>query len=122
MMALSIRQPWAWLIVNRFKDVENRTWKTRIRGRVLVHAGLTMKRGDYCIAKLILAQTNPEIQMPEPKEFRRGGIVGEVDILDCVPAHGSPWFCGPYGFVLANARARLLVPCRGQLGFFRPEI
>ena len=26
MKALSIRQPWAWLIVNGYKDVENRTW------------------------------------------------------------------------------------------------
>ncbi len=36
---LSIRQPWAWLIVNGYKDIENRTWSTRFRGKVLIHAG-----------------------------------------------------------------------------------
>ena len=37
--AISIRQPWAWLIVNGYKDVENRIWATSLRGRVLIHAG-----------------------------------------------------------------------------------
>ena len=32
-IALSIRQPWAWLIVNGYKDIENRDWKTHYRGR-----------------------------------------------------------------------------------------
>ena len=36
--ALSIRQPWAWLIVNGYKDIENRDWPTKFRGRMLVHA------------------------------------------------------------------------------------
>ena len=37
--ALSIRQPWAWLVVHGYKDVENRSWSTGFRGRVLIHAG-----------------------------------------------------------------------------------
>ncbi len=32
-VALSIRQPWAWLIIHACKDVENRDWPTRVRGR-----------------------------------------------------------------------------------------
>ena len=40
MKALSIKQPWAWLIVNGFKDIENRTWRTKIRGEFLIHAGI----------------------------------------------------------------------------------
>ena len=31
MKALSIRQPWAWLILHAGKDIENRDWKPRIR-------------------------------------------------------------------------------------------
>ncbi|HDU8694716.1 TPA: ASCH domain-containing protein, partial [Morganella morganii subsp. morganii] len=38
MKAISIRQPWAWLIVNGHKDIENRSWRTKYRGQVLVHA------------------------------------------------------------------------------------
>ena len=33
MKAISIRQPWAWLVVNGHKDVENRTWRTKHRER-----------------------------------------------------------------------------------------
>ena len=43
MKALSIMQPWAWLIANGHKDIENRSWPTRYRGPVLIHAG---KRED----------------------------------------------------------------------------
>jgi hypothetical protein len=39
--AISIRQPWAWLIVNGYKDVKNRIWAANLRGRVLIHAGAT---------------------------------------------------------------------------------
>jgi len=38
MKAISIRQPWANLIVHDIKPIENRSWKTNFRGRVLVHA------------------------------------------------------------------------------------
>ena len=47
MKALSIRQPWAWLIVNSHEDVENRTWRTRERGPVLVHASKGMTPTEY---------------------------------------------------------------------------
>ena len=35
---LSLRQPWAWLVVNGLKDLENRRWNTRFRGTFLIHA------------------------------------------------------------------------------------
>ena len=38
MRALSLRQPWPWAILTLGKDVENRTWKTNFRGRVMLHA------------------------------------------------------------------------------------
>jgi hypothetical protein len=38
MKIISIRQPWASLIVSGLKDVENGTWPTRYRGPVLIHA------------------------------------------------------------------------------------
>lgn len=42
MKALSIRQPWAWLIANGYKDIENRSWRTNYRGPVLIHASAAM--------------------------------------------------------------------------------
>ena len=41
MKALSVRAPWWWFILNCGKDVENRTWKTDFRGRILLHASKT---------------------------------------------------------------------------------
>ena len=38
MKVIVIRQPWAWLIVNGFKDIENRSWATRYRGSLLIQA------------------------------------------------------------------------------------
>ncbi|MCB2188832.1 MAG: ASCH domain-containing protein [Deltaproteobacteria bacterium] len=42
MKCLSIRQPWASLIVAGMKDVENRSWATKYRGPVLIHAAATV--------------------------------------------------------------------------------
>lgn len=36
MKAITIRQPWASLIVHGIKDIENRSWQTNFRGRVLI--------------------------------------------------------------------------------------
>ncbi len=47
-----------------------------------------------------------------------GAIVGVVDIVDCVTRSASPWFFGPYGFVLANARLIDPIPVKGKQGFF----
>jgi hypothetical protein len=35
---LSIRQPWAYLITQGYKNIENRGWPTNYRGQFLVHA------------------------------------------------------------------------------------
>lgn len=116
MRALSIRQPWAWLIVNGFKDIENRDWPTNIRGRFLVHAGKTIDAdGERWIR-----HNFPQIDLP--CGFQCGGIVGEVRIADCVQDSDSPWFMGDYGFVLRDAKALPFQPCRGKLGFFVPEL
>lgn len=45
--ALSIRQPWAWLILHAGKDIENRTWQTYQRGWFAIHASKGMTRREY---------------------------------------------------------------------------
>jgi ASCH domain len=120
--ALSIRQPWAWLIVNGHKDIENRTWSTHFRGRVLVHAGATMTRGDYEACVLFIAQMNTTWRLPAPDVLRQqcSGIVGEVDIVGCVQESFSPWFTGDFGFVLCHPKPLPFRPCKGALKFFTP--
>lgn len=118
-LAISIRQPWAWLIVNGYKDVENRTWHTQVRGRVWVHAAKTMTHEDYLACVDFCAGIGfPMDEFPFPNRLKRGGIVGSVDILDSTRLADSKWFTGPVGFVLANPRSCEFQPMRGQLGFF----
>jgi len=113
--ALSIRQPWAWLIVNGFKDVENRAWFTLFRGRVLVHAGKKYGRSEKEDAALVRREFG--IQIPETLEL--GGIVGSVEIVDCVTQSESRWFREDgYAFVLANPEVLPFRPLTGRLGFF----
>lgn len=121
--ALSIRQPWAWLIVNGFKDVENREWKTKYRGRFWVHASGTMTRDDYISCAVFLAGFAGRLRMPAYDVLRKecGGIVGSAELIDCVEHSESPWFTGAYGFSLDFARTCLFTPCKGALNFFVPK-
>ena len=52
MKVITIKQPWASLIVSGLKNIENRTWKTNFRGRVLIHAAKTpVKEGWSALNK-----------------------------------------------------------------------
>jgi ASCH domain len=127
MLALSIRQPWAWMILHSGKDIENRTWSTKVRGRILVHAAKGMTRAEWALAMRFahcnvgLAQTRDDTLGLVGCEFEtleRGGFVGSVEIVDCVRQTDSPWFMGSHGFVLRNPQPMPFVPYKGRLGFF----
>lgn len=137
MKAISIRQPWAWLIVrpdltgdarleaifaSELKDIENRTWPTKFRGRVLVHASKGMTRAEYEDAQDPLwASGGPKIELPPFDQLQRGGIIGAVTIDACIhPAdRTSRWHAqDQFGFHLVDARPVPFVACKGALGFF----
>jgi len=119
MKVLSICQPWAWLIVNGWKDIENRNWPTKFRGEFLVHASKGITRAEHanCIDPLSHVG-GPVIDIPSFGDLERGGIVGIAEIVDCVRESDSPWYMGEFGFVLRNARPLPFIPMRGMLGFF----
>jgi hypothetical protein len=118
-LVISVRQPWAWAIVYAGKDVENRTWPTRYRGPVFIHAGVAFDgRKDDALDDAADWARRAGIEAPTLDQLQRGGIIGIADIVGCVTSMDSRWFCGPYGFVLRNARPLPFVPCKGQLGFF----
>lgn len=117
MKALSIKQPWAHLIVHGGKDVENRTWATKHRGRFLVHASQGMTRAEHSAVVRYCADRG----LPAPAAYellQRGGIVGSVSLVDCQRASPSAWFMGDVAFVLADPQPVPFVPCKGRLGFF----
>lgn len=125
MKTLSIQQPWAQLIVEGLKDIENRSWYTQVRGEILVHAG---KRFDVEGFMWLLNNWHRH-SFPgavgdfcdrwKSETFPMGGIVGRTTIVDCVRQHASPWKnVGTWGFVLTNSAPLPLRQWRGQLGFF----
>lgn len=73
MKVLTIKEPWASLIINGYKEFEFRSFKTNYRGKILIHAGLTleknnaMKFNDYNL------------------DYGHGEIIGEAYITDCIP-------------------------------------
>lgn len=119
MKVISVRQPWAWLIIFKLKDIENRTWATKFRGRILIHAAKGMTRREYeTVEANLLWHTDPIIELPPYEELARGGIIGSVEITDCVSESNSEWFGGPYGFVLRDPRPMEFLPWTGRLGIF----
>lgn len=106
MKALTVKQPWASLIALGLKDVENRTWKTNYRGRILIHAGMTAAEGGW--KALNKAQIESTVNMKgrlfdDNGRMPKGAIIGSVEIVDCVQNYPSIWAeQGVWNWVLKN--------------------
>ena len=72
MKVLTIKQPWASLIIEGYKRFEFRSWKTKYRGELLIHAGKSVDKEAYERLKGYLTD------MP------LGKIVGKVELTDCI--------------------------------------
>jgi hypothetical protein len=127
-LALSIRQPWASLILIPLKDVENRDWWTGVRGPFLIHAAKGMTKQEYVdamnFAQRICYSSHPKLlPLLKSKSFAfenlpRGGIIGSAVLRDCVKSCDSPWFQGKYGFLLEAQKKLPFVPYKGERCFF----
>ena len=117
MKALSIRNPWASLIVAGIKDIENRTWITHYRGPLLIHVS---QRFDKAGLEMMGKMGLPENFIESMRGYS-GGIIGQVELVDVVKKSKSPWFEGPYGFVLKNAKILPFKPSLGKLGIYDYE-
>lgn len=120
--ALSIRQPWLWLILNFGKDVENRAWRTSYRGPLALHAAKGMSEEEYDDAMDFAHDIDSSLELPLPSVLPRGGLCGVANLTDCVMRSKSRWFTGKYGLVLDDAREIQFVPCRGELNIFRLKL
>ena len=73
MKVLTIKQPWATLIMQEDKRFEFRSWQTKYRGDLLIHAGKGIdKEAMKRLAKYL------------PDEIPLGKILGKVTLVDCV--------------------------------------
>lgn len=118
---LTVKQPWATLIVEGIKKYEFRSWKTKYRGEVLIHAGLSEEKEE--IKKFESLNLN----------FPKGKIIGIVNIVDCLllddslnkqiisshnVAYGNKYRTG-YAWKLDGARKiKLDKEVKGKLGLW----
>jgi len=125
MKTLSIRQPWADLIIQGRKTLELRTWTVKHRGPLAIHASQTVER-EACLAHGL-----------DPDQVTAGAAIGVVDLVEISELDAAsyearrgehladePWGGGPlYGWRLANPR--LLpepLPVRGRMGLFELRV
>lgn len=135
MKALTIRQPWAWLIIRPditdpqeraiaiargdLKNIENRTWYPRgVQAfDFLVHAGKTIDAEAWPWVRRYF----PGITIPSPADLQTGGIIGRVGYngsLNYMMPHANRWWTGPCGWILREATPLPFVPMRGMPGLF----
>ena len=128
--ALSLRQPYAWLIANGYLLVDDRTWGTQYRGPLLIHAskGIYEQYYDYI-------KSDTDIPIPAKDKLGYGGVVGIANLVHCcrpsqLPgsmsrvqrAHFSMVHEDYFGFLFEQARPLALMPCPGKLGIFEIDV
>lgn len=125
---VTLKQPWASLVVAGLKNIENRPWSTPHRGPLLIHAG----KGQATTEELIRAADQfalyddgaTLILALRAGLLPAGAIIGQVELVDVVQGHSSPWAePGAYHWVLANAvKFDTPVPYSGrQRLFYAPD-
>ena len=120
MKALSLKQPFAELILEGRKKIELRNWNTKFRGEFFIH---TSKNSDKESMKRFGFTNLPS-----------GFIVGKANLIG-VKTYGdeeehakdkdlhlasSSW--GNYGFILKNPKRIDPIPFKGQLNFFEVDL
>ena len=124
MKCLSLKQPYAELLVSGKKTIEVRKWNTKFRGRFLVHA-----------SKSIDEEACKRLKIDQSK-LVTGAIVGKANLYDVVSYQSKKSFLKDknkhfassnydnpkYGFLVNQTnRFEIPIPIRGKLGFFNVD-
>lgn len=114
MKCISLKPPWPYAIFKLGKNIENRTWPTKHRGLLSIHASKTWSEAGY---NFITHRLDEFVPSKEHHVF--GAIIGQVNLIDCVDQSDSRWFFGDWGFELEDpVEFKKPIPYRGQLGIF----
>lgn len=126
MKVLTVKQPWAQLIVDGYKKYEFRSWKTKYRGKILIHAGMSLENDmkerfkDYDL------------------DCTLGAIIGEAELVDCIlvdvkfneelrnidpVVYGRSNHIETYAWKLENiVKYDEPICCKGQLGLWNYDV
>lgn len=118
MKALSLKQPWANLILEGYKTIETRKWKTNYRGDLLICSSQTFDAWNSQLCELYVVPTGP-----------CGMALCIVELYDCKPMTDDDIkgaCCVPYpkanSFFLRNIRPIEPFPVKGQLNIFNINV
>jgi len=109
MKTLSVKNPWGDLLVRGIKDVENRTWKTSYRGRLLIHAPQAIDQNYRNMSLLFTPEQWDSLSVKDQRLMFTGiftcsAIIGEVELVDCVKDSKSVWASpDSYHWIVKNA-------------------
>jgi len=131
--AISVRQPWAWFIVQGWKDIENRSWplpQKYIGKRVSIHAGkhfFPSKIEEIFEDVKAAGMQKPDFDPITLNDIKQlcGGIVGTAVFSGCVQNSTSPWASREpraFHWQIAEATPVDFIPCLGKLSFFIPVL
>ena len=122
MKALSLRQPWAELILQGIKTIETRTWNTQFRGRFYIHAAKSVNK-LWCelfgIQNSVTGMLVGSAELVEVKEYNSLVQWAADNEKHCCPL--DIWTKKRYGFVLKNVLRITPIPCKGKLNFFEVD-
>jgi len=121
MRILTVRQPWASLLVLGIKPIENRSHGSLFRGDLAILAAQTVDMSPR--AREAFDRHMDEAVYPVISGLPRGGVIGAVELYDVVSEHPpSWWWTGPFGLLVRNARrTRETIPMRGALYTITPD-
>jgi hypothetical protein len=117
MKVLSLKQPFAELILNGKKTIELRKWNTNFRGEFLIHSSKipdidSMKKMGF--DKLLCGFILGKVKLINVKHYEN-----EEEHLRDKDKHLASNFWGNYGFVLEGpVRFDNPITCKGNLGFW----
>ena len=116
MKALSLKQPFAELILQGKKKIEIRKWNTNFRGDFLIHASKVpypelMKKFNF--KNLPCGLIVGKATLVEVKKYKNKSEMEKDKAL-----HLASWKWGSYGFILKNVKRIKPIRCRGSLGFW----
>lgn len=122
--ALSVKQPWAWCIFNG-KNVENRTWRTKYRGKLFIHASKSFDKEAYYYLQQNKEHLGIE-NLPTSEELKKecGGFIGVVDMIACRRhLEFNKWKAdNQFGWVFKNAQKLNFTPFKGRLSIFSVDL
>lgn len=122
MKVLTIKQPWAWLIAEGIKKVENRTWKTNYRGILAIHAGKSNSDlSSDLIQRIdsILIGTGIALPSTNVLKSEQGCIIAIANLIAITTNQNDKWAIpGQFHWKLESAKRISPMPAQGKLGLW----